>query len=605
MIYLEIAYAQKDEAKPFGVRWDPKQKLWYFPGDVLPKELERFRPANATKGPVEKIILDIPFSYRDIAAKAGARWDSEIKAYFFEKRPGHVLPLELEGFEPKQFSWEEKIQRELNGGAFPNVPAQKLITLRPHQLAAVEEIFSAYKNGCPGFLLADDVGLGKTFAAWAGILKIVESSHEKWKILIVCPLGVVANWRSSIQWMGTNRWVNEVVILNYERLGKIFEANPRKGVKKLSKRDLARRGEASEEFDIVLFDESHALKNLTSLRAKFSVKLYGSAKMIFWLSATAGQNPLELGYLAPILAKKTGDRALTTKDFEQWCVDNLPGVSRGEFGAWAWAGGKEEEEKVHQLLFDPDTSGVKAALRRRASDLAGWPEVNRIVHSIELDGQAQQLYKLAWKVFKKALEGIGSLDKRQAALAKNEAVIRLRQKSSLLKVEDSIELCLELLDNGRQVAISCEFLATMDALEEAFRKKKISYARVDGRCTNSSQLKEAERLRYQRGEAPVILFNVVEGISLHEGEANNGGNNVPRCQIDHDLRWSAIQAHQIDGRSHRDGKFAQIYWVVAKETVDVRVAEVLLRKLESMGNLQGDSTKDFEEILSAIQEKKG
>src|SRR6516165_1295368 len=114
------------------------------------------------------------------------------------------------------------------------------------------------------------------------------------------PLGVVANWRSSVQWMGTNRRIEEVVILKYERLGKIFEAKPRKGAKKLSKRELARRGAASEEFDIVLFDESHALKNLTSLRAKFSVKLYRSAKMIFWLSATAGQNPLELGYLARV-----------------------------------------------------------------------------------------------------------------------------------------------------------------------------------------------------------------------------------------------------------------------------------------------------------------
>jgi Domain of unknown function (DUF5710)/SNF2-related domain len=312
MIYLEITYAQKDEAKPFGARWDRKEKLWYFPGDVLPMELEHFRPANAPQGAVEKIILDIPFSNRDIAARAGVRWDSEIKACFFERRPGQALPVELEGFEPKRFSWEEKIQRELNGGAFSTVPGEKSITLRPHQLGAVEAIFSAYKNGYPGFLLADDVGLGKTFAAWAGILKIVESSHEKWKILIVCPLGVVANWRSSIQWMGTNRGVDEVVILNYERLGKIFEAKPRNGARKLSKRDLARRGAASEEFDIVLFDESHALINLTSLRAKFSVKLYGSAKLIFWLSATAGQNPLELGYLAPILAKKTGDRALTT-----------------------------------------------------------------------------------------------------------------------------------------------------------------------------------------------------------------------------------------------------------------------------------------------------
>jgi hypothetical protein len=46
MIYLVITHAQKDAAKPFGVLWDPKEKLWYFPGDVLPKELERFRPAN-------------------------------------------------------------------------------------------------------------------------------------------------------------------------------------------------------------------------------------------------------------------------------------------------------------------------------------------------------------------------------------------------------------------------------------------------------------------------------------------------------------------------------------------------------------------------------
>jgi hypothetical protein len=179
-------------------------------------------------------------------------------------------------------------------------------------------------------------------------------------------------------------------------------------------------------------------------------------------------------------------------------------------------------------------------------------------HWVELDCGAHRLYKVAWKEFKKALEGIGTLSKQHAALVKSEAVIRLCQKSSLLKVENSIELCLELLDNGRQVAISCEFLATMDAMEEVLRKKNISYARVDGRCTNNSHLKETERLRYQRGDAPVILFNVVEGISLHEGETNNG-NDVPRYQIDHDLRWSGIQAHQIDGRSHRDGKFAQVY----------------------------------------------
>jgi hypothetical protein len=100
MIYLEIAYAKKDEAKSFGVRWDPKEKLWYFPGDVLPEELECFRPANAAKGPLEKIILDIPFSYRDIALKTGARWDSEIKPIFLKYGPDRRCHSSLRGSNP-------------------------------------------------------------------------------------------------------------------------------------------------------------------------------------------------------------------------------------------------------------------------------------------------------------------------------------------------------------------------------------------------------------------------------------------------------------------------------------------------------------------------
>ena len=70
--------------------------------------------------------------------------------------------------------------------------------------------------------------------------------------------------------------------------------------------------------------------------------------------------------------------------------------------------------------------------------------MNRIIHFVELDGKAKHLYRVAWEEFKKALDGTGSLSKQRAALVQNEAVIRLRQKSSLLKVEDT----QELLDNA-------------------------------------------------------------------------------------------------------------------------------------------------------------
>ena len=97
------------------------------------------------------------------------------------------------------------------------MPPRQTGCLQEEQIERVAAVISAWSirptsGEAPVAPKASDNGLGKTFAAWAGILKIVESSHEKWKIVIVCPLGVVANWRSSVQWMGTNRWVEEVVI---------------------------------------------------------------------------------------------------------------------------------------------------------------------------------------------------------------------------------------------------------------------------------------------------------------------------------------------------------------------------------------------------------
>jgi hypothetical protein len=41
------------------------------------------------------IYLEITYAQKDEAKRFGVRWDSEIKACFFEKRPGQALPLEL------------------------------------------------------------------------------------------------------------------------------------------------------------------------------------------------------------------------------------------------------------------------------------------------------------------------------------------------------------------------------------------------------------------------------------------------------------------------------------------------------------------------------
>ncbi|MDB4995554.1 MAG: Helicase, family, partial [Myxococcaceae bacterium] len=104
--------------------------------------------------------------------------------------------------------------------------------------------------------------------------------------------------------------------------------------------------------------------------------------------------------------------------------------------------------------------------------------------------------------------------------------------------------------------------------------------------------REAERLRFQKDEARVALFTVEEGISLHQGEHGS----APRSEVIHDLRWSAIQMAQIEGRCHRDGRFAQVYWAYADGTIEEHVARVVVRRIQTMKEMVGDDVETLREI---------
>ncbi|MBS1118590.1 MAG: Helicase, family [Deltaproteobacteria bacterium] len=526
-------------------------------------------------------VLDVPFAMRGVAAASAARWDAAHGVFLFE---GARLPAALEPFRALPYSWEMHVQRELADAAPAKASAPTgAITLRSHQQQAVRAIGAARAAALPGFLLADDVGLGKTITAWAAILEMTAVQ----RVLIVCPLGVVAHWRRTIEAMGDGG--KTIVLLNYDRLGKLFEVSDAARKKVRTKKGLARVGTAPE-LDVIVFDESHRCKNPTAARSKLAAKLVANAGFCLWLSATAGQNPLELSYLAPLLARVTGARATDLKDFEQWCIGQQLGVTRGSFGKWEWRGDRGDCEKVRVMLFEPGKlQPVTAGIRRRPEDIVGWPAINRILTPIELPAEARALYEEAWTAFRRELELAPRGRDPKSALA---ASLRLRQKSSLVRAAGTVELARELLDNGHQVAISVAFIETLTAVRESFETGigAIQCAVIHGGI--SATAREDERLRFQRGDARVVLFTVEEGISLHQGEHND----VPRSEIIHDLRWSAIQMAQIEGRCHRDGRFAQVYWAYADATVEEKIARIVAGRIHSMKEMIGDDVETLREI---------
>lgn len=535
-----------------------------------------------------KWALDIPFEWRAWASQQRVRWDSEHKVSVFE---GPDLPEHLKPFAAKPFSWEWVNEQTLNGTWDAPAPSSERWVPRPHQAQAALAIHQAIQAGWPGFLLADDVGLGKTISAWAFAL----ASPAIQRVLIVSTVSVLAHWRNTLLHVGHGN--KRTLIINYDRLGKLFElpgTQLSSSRKKGKQKRLAREAPAPA-FDLIIWDESHKCKNPSAARSQMAIKLNAKAGCVLWLSATAGQTPLELSYLAPLLAQATGSRASSLKDFEEWCKTMGLGVTRGAYGKWAWERSDQDVSRMHGWLFG---GKVPPGLRRRPEEIAGWRELERQLRPMDLDPAALVAYEQAWETFRQEEMGSPARLRKGAKPDANALVrrLRLRQKSSWLRIPSTVATIEEFLDNGQQVAVSVAFRDTQEEIARLLRERGLAPALIHGE--QSAGEKEDERLRFQRGDTPVVLFTVEEGISLHQGEHND----VPRVLLVHDLRWSAIQMAQIEGRCHRDGRFAPSLWLFASDTVDERIAHVLVGRVKTMKGMLGDDTATLDAIEAVLKD---
>ena len=132
------------------------------------------------------------------------------------------------------------------------------IDLLPHQVVLTHRVATASPRR---FLIADEVGLGKTIEA-ALILRELMSRGELKRALMVVPAGLVNNW---------HRELNEVFHLNFEVFGSEGDVTDRKSnafekhhfliasIDTLKVRTRMARLKAAPAWDLVVFDEAHHL----------------------------------------------------------------------------------------------------------------------------------------------------------------------------------------------------------------------------------------------------------------------------------------------------------------------------------------------------------
>lgn len=554
-------------------------------------------------------------------------FDAEKKTWFYK---GPILPPELRPFQSVEFSRERWHEDEKNGLVSPITPGEAQFTPKPHQLEAAKKIASSYGTGWSAFLLADKTGIGKTLSSLVGLSLIskIEGRNvgKKATVLIVCPKGAIPVWRQTLRNYRMAHPFLRPLILNYEQLQKLLSSPPQARVnpkKSRKARQIARDGLPMISFDYIIFDEAHYLKNYPSSNISLIAsriagldKPYrkGTSPFVLFSTATPGSTPLNFSVMAGFVSKLINPKQtkhVGPKEWGDFLIQEGFEVTKGKSG-YNWATipwfGKDSDSPSEKAKYEKGVKEAKAKQRvdaqkigraltsknapfimRSPKDIEGWPEQQLIPFPIELKAKEKQYYKDAWTQFRTWLNLTPATKDPKSALVQQ---LRYRQKTSLLRVDAVAEMAKDWVAEGKQVYISVEFIETVDRLLEAFAKAKISTAEITGRNTAE---RESERIRFQKGMASIVVSTVVEAISLHAKEILPDGTKATaaeRVSVLADIRQNPLNSLQALGRAHRNGENSVAYIPYIEDTVDKKIVDSFINKVENQEVMTGKSLED-------------
>lgn len=531
-------------------------------------------------GPGERLwILDVPYG----TTVDGATWHSAVKMHVYV---GRSLPPHLAPYHPRAHTLGRFLEGLHNDGPPAATPTPSA-TFEPRQLQyeGADAIAKRAAAGGRLFLLADEPGVGKTVTAVLGAIAAAELRGGS-RILVVAdrPAAItIGHWCRTIDALGDAdlTWV----VTTWDRLEKV----------------------APYDWDVVIADEAHALRRTTTKRWKHWTKVSGMARkhevapFVIATTATPGHTPLELPYLAPGYAQAHDEpinawhkATAPAETFADALTRHGVGVEPGRYGA-AWTADPVRRASDLQLVRGWLADAEPPAMLHRA---APWGPVPISGLPVELTPPEREAYEAGWGEFCREMD----LARRGRNSAKGRAaLLRFRQKAGLIRVDSTVAWIAQQVEKERQVACSVEFVETAaDPIVERLRDSGLSVATIYGRDRFDT---EAERLRFQRGEAKVVVFTTVASISLHAGESLPDGSQAstePRVGLFHQARFSGIAGRQVTGRTHRDHQVSPWHIAWAEETVEEQVGRAMVERIAAASDTVGGDTAGLADVAALL-----
>ncbi|PAF40854.1 ATP-dependent helicase [Terribacillus saccharophilus] len=488
-----------------------------------------------------------------------------------------VLQQEGETASWEHFQMAYTAAKETNIDTFTGLVAPGYLphmTFHPHQLEASRRVVEEMNGRA---ILADEVGLGKTIEAGLVLKELMIRGLVK-KVLLLVPASLV------------NQWVNELnskfhIPAASQRKQYVWEHYD----VIVSSIDLAKRSPHREiileqDYDFVLIDEAHKLKNSQTKNYAFIQSL--KKKYCLLLTATPVQNKLsdiynlvsllKPGYLGSYKQFKDtyGDdrRDAEEHHYLKELIRKVMVRNRREETGLQWTKRKvetiwidftEQERQVYENMQDSTSTAATFAKITLLRELCSSREA-------------------AYLSMKKMVEE--NPETGNAYLPVMKEIEKLPQHSKALKVVELIKAA----PPGEKFIIFTEYRATQFYLQWTLKQHDISS--VPFRGGFKAGKKDWMRELFEK-HAQVLIAT----------EAGGEGINLQFCSnmINYDLPWNPMRLEQRIGRIHRFGqkKDVQIYNFAVRNTLEAHILELLYKKINLFERVIGN----LDHILAELQ----
>jgi len=448
-----------------------------------------------------------------------------------------------------------------------------LLPLFGFQRVGVEFVLAAGGRA----LIADEMGLGKTPQGIASSLMLMRQ-HGARKVLVVCPASLKINWyREWIRFGG----IEPTIWHGQKRIGSLDAAVHIINFDIVAK---FRTELETLDFDIIVIDEAHYLKNKDAIRSQAIFGGYDRknrirrkpfpARYAVLLTGTPVLN--RPGELFPLLNFIAPDR------FNDWFT------YANRYGAWSPMNMEGRPWKP-QHLDELHSRTQDIVIRRKKVDvLKDLPP--KLVSDVFVELTAEQR-----KEYRRVLADVAEEWKEAARDKKKPTLNELQILTSLLntiKLDKVRELVSELQneDDVRSVLV---FSTRLDPLKTLRREYGDRAIYIDGSMTPEQRQLEVDR--FQKGEATVALLSLrAAGVGLTLTTADT--------VIFLDQDFVPANHQQAEDRAHRIGQVnpVQIYYLLAEDTIDEDLRALLAEKVATTSQITDGEVRQLERQRSVF-----